>query len=127
MEDVNDRSVTKCHGPSVIRTKSFFSVGELFFKLYSKMYLRDCSAFFSRPLQFNVDEFSPFQWEAHEMKSDGFYLGICTQLWRFILQKIPRLFLYRKMHVVHLSGCSNSASSGIKNPLVTLNIFQRTT
>jgi len=39
----------------------------------------------------------------------------------------PRLFLYRKIHVVHLSDCSNSASSGIKKPLVILNVFQRTT
>lgn len=117
-QDISDRSVTKCHGQPIL------SVTESFVKLYFKMYLHDCSAFLSRPLQFYVDEFSVLWWEAHEMKSDDFYLGICMQLWHLILKKKrARLFLYRKMHVVHLSDCSNSASSGIKNPLVIVNVF----
>lgn len=41
--------------------------------------------------------------------------------------KKNRLFLYRKMCVVHLSDCNNSASSGIKNSLVIMNVFKRTT
>jgi len=73
-QDISDRSVTKCHG------QSFFLVAESFFKLYFKMYLCDCTALLSRPVQFYVDYFSALQWEAHEMKSDGFYLGICMQL-----------------------------------------------
>ena len=60
------------------------------------MYLCDCTALLSRPVQFYVDYFSALQWEAHEMKSDGFYLGICMQLWCFILQKNPGYFYTEK-------------------------------
>lgn len=62
-------------------------MAEPFVKPYFKMCLHDCSAFLSRPLQFYVDEFSVSLWEAHEMKSDDFYLGICMQLWHLILKK----------------------------------------
>lgn len=91
-EDISDRSVTECHGQPIL------SVAEPFVKLYIKMYLHDCSTFLSRPLQFYADEFSALWWEAHEMKFDDFYLGICMQLWHLILRgkKKPGYFYTEK-------------------------------